>query len=395
MLLGGSRFLLPAIKAAHALGAYVITCDYLPDNYAHQFSDEYHNVSIVDKEAVLRLAQQLKIDGIMSYATNPGVVTAAYVAEKMGLPGNSPYKSVAILQNKGKFRKFLHDHGFNAPHMRIFHDWNDLKSKIKKLPYPVIVKPTDSAGSKGVTRVDRPEKMVSAFNYAIQYSISKEVIVEQFIEKSGNSTDTDSFSINGKLVYFSMNNQYFDLKAANSYTPSAFEWPSTMDPCMQEELYKEVQLLITLLHLGSSMYNIETRVGTDGKAYIMELSPRAGGNRLAEVLRLATGQDIIRASVQAALGFPIDDLHMPEYSGHWGLVVLHCDKERQFKCVDYDKCLSRKIAEEDLWVKPGDTVHAFTGANQSIGTLVLHCQSHDQLASILRNYSQLVHVQIE
>ena len=80
LLLGGSRYLLPVIKAAHDLGVYVITCDYLPYNYAHQFADEYHNVSIIDKEAVLALAQKLNIDGIMSYATDPGVVTAAYVA---------------------------------------------------------------------------------------------------------------------------------------------------------------------------------------------------------------------------------------------------------------------------------------------------------------------------
>ena len=81
LLLGGSRYLIPAIKAAHDLGVYVITCDYLPDNYAHKLSDEYHNVSIIEKEAILKLAQELQIDGIMSYATDPGVATAAYVAE--------------------------------------------------------------------------------------------------------------------------------------------------------------------------------------------------------------------------------------------------------------------------------------------------------------------------
>ena len=104
LLLGGSRYLLPVIKKAHDLGAYVITCDYLPDNFAHKFSDEYHNVSIIDKDAVLRLAQELKIDGIMSFACDPGVVTAAYVAEKMNLPG-IPYKSACILQNKNLFNK--------------------------------------------------------------------------------------------------------------------------------------------------------------------------------------------------------------------------------------------------------------------------------------------------
>ena len=110
MLLGGLRYLLPVIEAAHKLGIYVITCDYLPDNIAHKYSDEYRNVSIVDKEAVLAVARELQIDGIMSFAVDPGVVTAAYVQEEMGLPGN-PYESVCILQNKDRFRNFLTKHG--------------------------------------------------------------------------------------------------------------------------------------------------------------------------------------------------------------------------------------------------------------------------------------------
>jgi len=83
LLLGGLIYLKPVIDAAHKLGVHVITCDYLPDNIAHKYSDEYHNVSIVDKDAVLELAKRLKIDGIMSFAVDPGVVTAAYVAEQM------------------------------------------------------------------------------------------------------------------------------------------------------------------------------------------------------------------------------------------------------------------------------------------------------------------------
>ena len=89
MLLGGLRYLLPVIDAAHNLGCHVITCDYLPDNIAHKYSDEYHDVSILDRDAVLSLARELGIDGIMSFAVDPGVVTAAYVADKMVLRGPS------------------------------------------------------------------------------------------------------------------------------------------------------------------------------------------------------------------------------------------------------------------------------------------------------------------
>ena len=132
MILGGSRYALPVIKAAHELGCYVITCDYLPDNIAHKYSDEYCNVSIIEKGAVLETAKKLKIDGIVSFACDPGVVTAAYVAEKMGLNFAGSYESTSILQDKGLFRQFLIDNGFNCPHAKRY---TDIKAPINNIDY--------------------------------------------------------------------------------------------------------------------------------------------------------------------------------------------------------------------------------------------------------------------
>ena len=153
LLLGGLRYLIPIIEAAHKLGIYVITCDYLPDNIAHKYSDEYKNVSITDKDAVLALAQKLEIDGIMSFAVDPGVLTAAYVAEKMGLPSCGSYQSVQILQNKALFRKFLADNNFNVPQAFGTDSYKEAVRGIERLKMPVIVKPVDAAGSKGVVKV--------------------------------------------------------------------------------------------------------------------------------------------------------------------------------------------------------------------------------------------------
>ena len=120
LLLGGSRYLMPVIREAKELGLYTVTCDYLPDNFAHRYSDEYHNVSITDLEATKQLAEDIGADGIMSFACDPGVVTAAYVAEKLGLPNVGPYESVRILQDKALFRGFLREHGFRVPGVRSF-----------------------------------------------------------------------------------------------------------------------------------------------------------------------------------------------------------------------------------------------------------------------------------
>ena len=386
MLLGGLRYLKPVIDAAHKQGYYVITADYLPNNIAHKWSDEYCNVSIIDKEAVLREAQRLQIDGIMSFACDPGVVAASYVQNKMGLPSFGPFESVEILQNKDKFRAFLAKNGFNVPQAKGFDSVEAAMEEIYWYPWPVIVKPTDAAGSKGVTRVDKAEDLRPALEYAMEHSISGHIIVEEFIDKQGCSSDTDSFSEDGKLKFVSFCAQRFDAEATNPYTPAAYSWPSTFTKEQEEYLTSEIQRLITLLNLKTCVYNIEVRVAPNGKPYIMELTPRGGGNRLCEMLRYATGVDMITAITRAMVGDPIlDPIEQKPYNGHWAEIILHADESGEFDHLEISKDLPAEIVEEDLWVEKGDKVESFEGANNAIGTLVLKFQTAEELEKAITN----------
>ena len=395
MLLGGLRYLLPVIEAAHKLGYYVITCDYLPDNIAHKYSDEYVNVSIIDKEAVLAVAREKQIDGIMSFAVDPGVVTAAYVQDKMGLPAFGPYESVCILQNKDRFRDFLAKHSFNVPLAKGFSSVEEAMSEKYWYPWPVIVKPTDSAGSKGVTRVDRLEDLEAALRTAFDHSLSGRVIVEEFIEKAGCSSDSDCFSVDGELKFVSFSAQRFDDNAPNPYTPSAFSWPSTFTKEQEAELTSEIQRLLTLLGMRTSVYNIETRIGTNGKSYIMEVSPRGGGNRLSEMLRFATGVDLITNAVRAAVGEEVIGLEQKGYDGHWAEVVLHTEKSGRFDSLDIVPEFAEKhVRQTDLWVKPGDEIRAFMGANDAIGTLVLCFDTEEELVSALKDVDNWMTIKV-
>ena len=325
MLLGGIRYLLPVIRAAHEQGYYVITADYLPDNIAHKYSDEYVNVSIIDKEAVLKVAQEKQIDGIMSFGVDPGVVSASYVQNKMGLPSFGPFESVEILQNKDKFRDFLSKNGFNVPLAKGFSSVEDAMKEIYWFPWPCIVKPTDSAGSKGVTRVDKPSDLKPALEYAFAHSISGHIIVEEFLDKKGCSSDTDSYAEDGVLKFVSFSAQRFDADATNPYTPAAYSWPSTFTKEEEAYLTSEIQRLITLLHLKTAVFNIEVRVATNGKPFIMELTPRGGGNRLCEMLRYATGVDMITAITRAIVGDKPEPIEQKPYNGHWAEIILHAD----------------------------------------------------------------------
>ena len=395
MLLGGIRYLLPVIKAAHEQGYYVITADYIPDNIAHKYSDEYVNVSIIDKEAVLKVAMDKRIDGIMSFGVDPGVISAAYVQEKLGLPSFGPFESVCILQNKDRFRDFLAKNGFNVPKAKGYSCREEAFADAHKLDYPVIVKPTDAAGSKGVMRVNSTDELETALEYAFGKSISGRIIIEDFIEKKGCSSDTDSFSADGKLKFVSFNAQHFDTTASNPYTPAAYSWPSTFTKDEEDYLTSEIQRLITLLGMKTNIYNIEARIGTNNKPYIMEVTPRGGGNRLCEMLRYATGVDLITAMTRYIVGDSVPEIEQKPYSGHWAEIILHADRGGIFDHLEISKDLRADVIEEDLWVKRGDMVTSFSGANDAIGTLVLNFSSASDMEESITRQSDWLKVVVK
>ncbi len=394
MLLGGIRYLLPAIEVAHKYGYKVITVDYLPNNIAHKYSDEYYNVSILDKEAVLKLALDLKIDGILSYAVDPGVVTAAYVAEQMGLPFSCSYKSACILQDKSLFRQYLRDNGFNVPNAKGYNKVEDALKEVNYFNWPVIVKPVDSAGSKGVSRVDNPKDLGTAIQYALSESHNDHFIIEDFLEKEGLSSGSESFFVEGELKYNAFYDQYFDDEAANPYTPSAEIWPTDKEQSIQDEIRNDLQRLGNLLGFRTGLFNIEWRVCKNGKAYLMEVSPRAGGNRLAEILNYATDVDIIEAEVLKALGVEIPKIHEPNYNGAYAIWVLHSKESGKFKGLKVDNSILANIVEKEVRVEEGQSVSSFKGANDAIGTLFIKEQNRELLDILLGNLRDKVDVDI-
>ena len=138
MFLGATAQQMPPILYAVEQGYYVITCDYIPENPGHELAHEWYNVSTTDKEAILALAQKLKIDGIVAYASDPAAPTQAYVAEKMGLPGN-PYKSVLILARKDLFRDFLAKNDFLVPKSKAFYELGEAKEWLEDMVVRILL----------------------------------------------------------------------------------------------------------------------------------------------------------------------------------------------------------------------------------------------------------------
>lgn len=397
MLLGGSRYLVPVIEVAHKLGLYVITCDYLPNNDAHKMSDEYRNISITDKEAVLLAAQEMKIDGIMSFACDPGVVTAAYIAEKMGLPFQGSYESTCILQDKGLFRDFLEKHGFNCPHAKRYENINEPLKDIDYFTWPVIVKPTDSAGSKGVTKVEKPEELKKAINIALNGSRNGAFIIEDFLDFEGYHSSADPFFVNGKVAFVSYSDQLFDPEADNPFTPAYIIWPSSMKKEYQDILTCETQRLLKLLKMGTGIYNIESCV-SNGKPYIMEVSPRGGGCKIAELQKMAYGVDLIEDEVRKAVGMPMKKVIQTECDGYWCEMVVHARSGESGKLRSIwldDEIQDKYLKLMDMSIKRGEYVHPFSGANMALGDMFFRFDSREELNKIMNKSGEWLHIELE
>lgn len=381
LLLGGSHFQVPSVQTAKRLGYYTITCDYLPDNPGHKYADEYYNVSTTDKEEVLKLAQKLQVDGIVCYASDPAAPTAAYVAEKMGFP-TSPYKSVEILSNKDKFREFLTENNFIVPKAKgyAYEELDQMFADIKKFRFPVMVKPVDSSGSKGVNKVEAIEGVKMAIDDAMQYSRCKRFIIEEYVEKYGYQIAGDGFSVDGKLVFRCFANEHFDKSGINPYVPIGESWPYNMPKRVHDKLHNEIQRALTLLDMKTQAYNFDARIDKDENVYLMEIGPRNGGNLIAQVTQYATGVDMVEYTIKAAMGEDCSNLHMVEPQGYWSNYMVHSQNNGILKEIWIDEEFkNNNIVEFEMMFKPGDEIEAFTGSNGTLGTMILKFESQEEM----------------
>lgn len=393
-MLGGSHFQVPAIKYAKNAGYHVITADYLPDNPGHKFSDEYYNVSTIDEKKVLSLAKKLKIDGIVSYASDPGAPAAAYVAEILSLPGN-PYESVKILQRKDLFRKFLHDNGFLVPISASFNNLHEAKEfAIERLKHnPIVVKPADSSGSKGVSKHFNIDNIGSAYNEAMKYSMAKIIVIEDFIEKALYEMDGDGFVWNGKLLFRCFGNQHNDLDC-NPYVPMGISFPYIQEKSLQQKAHNLIESILTKLNMKLGGLNIEYLTDKNNNIYILEIGPRSGGNLIPEVIKLSTGIDLIAYSVDSAVGKDCSDLNMVDSKGYFSSYILHSKKDGIVKNIIIEDEIKSKIIQQNIMIKKGDQVKKFDGSNNTLGTFILEFHNQEEMIYYLDRMTKYIYVDL-
>ena len=399
LLLGGSAQQLVAIRAAKELGYYTIVCDYLPDNPGQYEADKFYGTSTTDVEAVYEIAKSEQVSGILAYASDPAALPAAIVAERLGLPTN-PAKSVEILGLKYPWRKFLYDNGFACPK---FHSFipntpiSEIKDIAKDFTFPIVVKPTDSSGSKGVTKLDDWDGLEKAIRWADEYSRNKILLVEEFIQRGYPYViGGDIFVWDGEIVLYGEMDCLRDT-LRSPLIPIGKKKPAGLNKKQEEIVHKELQRIVTALDVRFGEMNIEILLDKDDNVHFLELGPRAGGNMIPIQLSDAFGIDLVKANVQAAMGVKPDFVGKPveNLPGCYMHYVLHSYEAGVFGGIEIDESISKFVYRKVIYKKFGDEVEVFDGAGKALGIVFLHFDTVDEMEYFCENHNSLIKVNLQ
>ena len=375
LLLGGSAAQLEAIDKAQKLGYRTVLCDYLPDNPGQQHADSFHLVSTTDRDAVLEVALAESVDGIVAYGSDPAAPTAAYVAQKLGLPGN-PLQSVESFCDKARFRTLLKNGGFPCPGffaVAAGADAGEIASAAEGLSAPFVVKPVDSSGSKGVSVVNGREGLARAVDAALLHSRSKVAIVEEIVHPGRYGVvEAEVFVVKG-IVRSWVLMQSVRGREVNPLVPTLSIHRPHLPDIIERHVRCEIQRLVDAAGILNGPMNIEMMVGDKGEVCFIDVGPRNGGNMLARFASVVSGKDVVGATVRAAMG-DIDAASV-EYDGHpncrWVQHILGSAKPGILCGLRKDYLESENLAELHLFNRIGDEIPSFDDASGAVGVAFL------------------------
>ena len=390
LLLGGSSQQVIAIETAKRLGLYTVLCDYLPDNPGQYHADRFYQTSTTDKEAVLEIAKAEEIDFIIAYASDPAAPTAAYVAEKLGLPTN-PYQAVKTLCNKDLFRAFLSSHGFNTPRAAGYQSKEDAAADRESFTLPIIIKPVDSSGSKGATVLRDWTGLDEALDFAFSFSRGHRIIVEEFIEKKHPYLiGGDIFVSNGKVVQWGLMNCHRD-SSVNPLVPVGKSYPPLLEETDLQAVKDTLQKLVTSLGIQFGPMNVELVIDKNNRVFPIDIGPRSGGNMIPDLLGMIFGCDVVEMSVRAAMG---QSVGAEAGSGLpcFATLNLHANRNGVFEKVTFSPELEQYIIRKCVYKKPGDEVCYFANAANALGIVFFKFPDQDTMISMEEHMNEHVRI---
>lgn len=355
LLLGGSHAEIPLIKAAQELGWYVITTGNNRDGLGHPYADKTVFADFSDKEAMLELARAEGVSAVCSGCNDFALLSTVYVCEQLGLPGHDSYATSLEIHHKDKYRALAARLGIPTPQAKVVHNEQEFENAIAALTFPIIVKPVDLTGGKGIHRATNIEEARAAYKDATSRTRQDHIVVEEFIE--GTNHGFSAMLVKGKVAFaFADNEQYF----INKYLVSGANTPSTTPDTGLAKLRDYSERIARELNLVDGILHIQYIEKADGTPFIIEICRRPPGDLYIKFVKYATGIDYPKFIVMAETGEDISSITDAPTQGFW---LRHCvmagnniENNSVVREVTFAPEIQGNIVEKFLWYKPGEVV---------------------------------------
>lgn len=383
LILGAAHYQVPVIKEAVKQDLYVVTCSYKSGDPGHQYAHKYYQTDISDVDAVCELAQQVNPDYVLGHISETAVRTAAEVNDRLGMPGPS-IQVVKLLIEKGRFRNFQKQNGFDYPNFVEMSENELNKKRLGDLHFPLIVKPADACGSRGVRRIPGADEIQDAVRYAMSYSTRKSIIVEEEIAKRGPQVTGDGFMLDGQLQFLCLGDHHFH---SNSEFPVAYTttWPSQITNNEQQQVGSEIERLLFEIGYLSGPFNVDARIGSDGGVYIIEIAPRNGGNYVPQCAFISTGVNLEECLIKHIRGNA--PVFTPIKSGYSANYILHSHTKGIFRGLHVSDKLKTYIQYQHMSKKFGDKVNEYRHLGDALGVLIFEFDEQENM----RKYMDGIH----
>lgn len=388
LILNGSFCELPVIQKAKELGYYVITTGNMPHLIGHQYSDEYINADYSDKERILEIVKENNIDHIFSCANDFGVLTASYVAEKMGWSGHDSYETAVLLHHKDKFKKFINENHFPSPISTIFINEKEAKEFVQDVEYPIIVKANDLTGGKGILRANNYDEAVFAIENAFSRSRDKHVVIEPFIE--GTQQSLDLFLANKKVIAAVSNDCYSPI---NPYLIQSETLPAKNIEEVKKILIPIAEEIANKLNLADGILGLQYIV-RNGEVFIIETMRRIFGNQYLMLATKNTGFDWHLAQLKAELGESCQNMkcEKPEmpYCGHHGIMATRNGKVKGYTI---DPSIEKHIFHKIEMIQPGGVIQDYL--NERVAYIYYHYDNPEEMNDAVKKFNDLITIEFE
>lgn len=387
LIAGGGHADIPLIHAAQKLGYYVVTTGNRPEELGHRHSNEYRRADYSSRDAMLALARDIGASAVCACCNDFSAISCAYVAEQLGLPGHDPVETAELIHHKDRFREFSLQHGMPVPDAIGVSDVDAGVDAVHRLGLPVIIKPVDLTGGKGVSTVREAAEARPALERAFGISRAGRMVVEQFI--SGSRHGFSAFVVDGKVVFHFSDNEHYYL---NPYLVAAASVPSTAPREVDRELCALSERYTSLLRLKTGIFHVQY-ILHEGRPVIIEICRRAPGDLYIRLVQLATGVDYPSWIVRASAGLPCQGLSQAEPRGCY---VRHCimaPRGGTVRDIVFDSSLEGHVVDSMMWWKRGDEV--VDPMTAKFGIVFLRFDSQAEMLEKEARMAELIRVVME